>query len=908
VTTTLDYVILGHVAEHDPNDNELKLLAYSEGVPSHDTKLYRSLVNLSPMPVADINQSQSIAMIGYDPQTVILARTHYQQGNLNSPVYQYILIPYDVLAGIGGRLEPLQTLLNTPIPVYQTADNRVPPLKMPNIATGNLNIRVVHIERLVTDLLKDRFPFALTLLGAIIHERHLLIRNFPMDLAQRIDLVQGLRMLLPSAAAMRMSFTSYCTALTGEHTPLLAFSNRIDDTDRWVFDWNEPHVISAVLEHPYIQMLQSQWKNDISDLVTQIKPMDILSLSFVQGDTFDDSLINLTERFKLDQEVRQGDSVETESMILALEDDAPPQGRLRYKYIEKLLQNALNNRDTVAGMRVAQELNRDANLEESLSSVFDEMLESQPDTVYVFIRNRLNHFGVDERWLPRLKVAATQSLDVAIEEGDIATLASWLELIAREPQAYELDEILKNGILSAQARAREDGELGIRLILIAARRVPDILETLYQDDELMSALPNNVSTALRYNNAESLELLVDEKPEYFLLALSHAIHTSDEPLITLPTIRRLWSLYRSENKINLPQMYQPQFLIRSIGTQSSHQMTENAIDGLLGSIIESNDNELFIPVVTHLANRDILFPRLGIQLQTHHQSVDQVLTLLNWVADIENILPKDVTNTYFEMLDYWEWDVSTQPMIESLARSLYQNPSLTISARHLWKLLETCSTLKLESPSRIATNRLLQLLIQNDTIESVATEIVRIHKQIGWSKSLQATFNTWWRGYTQSLSLVQLQRIDRELEAHRSLDVQRQILKTAIAMRRLLGTRDLVEFADAINTAYSILESITDAFDTDQLTEIDSATIRDELDAVSGELPPDERHILAKNLRELAQYITQMADNRSKPSIMKSDEAIDRQFMHGEGNPQGSIDTMKWMAGYLGGTHNIDDE
>ena len=907
MTTTLDYVILGHISNRDLNDTELQLLAYSEGVPSQDPKAYLGLVNLSPMPVTDVDQSQSIAMARFDSQTAILARTHYQQGNLNLPIYQYILIPYEVLAGIGGRLTPLQSLLNTPIPIFQTGNNRVPPLKMPNIATGNLNIRVEYIERLINDLLKDRFQIALTLLGAIVHERHLLIRNFPMDLAQRIDLVQGLRMLLPSAAAMRMSFTSYCTSLTNS-TPLLAFSDRIDDTNRWVFDWNESHVISAVLEHPYIQLLQSQWNNDISDLITYIKPMDILSLSFIHDDHFEHTLVNLTERFTLDQEVRQGESVETEAMILALGDDAPPQGRLRYKYIEKLLQNALNNRDTVAGKRVAQELNRDSNLEESLSSVFDEMLESQPDTVYVFIRNRLNNFGVDERWLPRLKIAATQSLDVAIDEGDISTLASWLELIAREPQTYGLDEVLKQGILDAQARAREDGELGIRLILIAARRVPEILDTLYQDDELMSALPNNVSTALRYNNVESLELLVDEKPEYFLLALSHAIQTSDEQLITLPTVRKLWSLYLADDTINLPQMYQPQFLIRSIGAQSSNQMTDTAIDGLLGAIIEANDNDLFIALVTHLANRGILFPRLSIQLQTHHQSVDQVLTLLNWVADIENILPKDITSTYFDMLDFWEWDVSTQPMIESLARSLFQNPSLPIASRHLWKILETCSTLKLESPARVAMNRLLQQFMQNDTIESVANEIVRIHKQIGWSKALQATFNTWWRGYTQSRTLVQLQRIDRELEAHRSLEVQRQILKTAIAMRRLLGTRDLVEFAEAINTAYSILESITDAFDTDQLTEIDSATIRDELDAVSEELPADERHILAKNLRELAQYITQMADNRSKPSIMKSDEAIDRQFMHGEGNPQGSIDTIKWIAGYLGGTHNLDDE
>lgn len=906
MTTTLEYVILGHATHPDSNDRDFELLAYSEGVPSQDINLYRTLVDLEPMPIADERQSQSIAIIGYDADTAILARSHYQQGNLDLPVYQYILIPYDILSGTGGRLTALQKLVRVPIPIYQASHIIVPPLALPTIATGNLNIRVEQIECLITDLLVNRFELALTLLGAIIHERHLLIRNFPLDLEQRIDLIQGLRMLLPSALAMRMSFTSYCTGLSSG-TLLIAFADNIDDTGRWGFDWNEPHVISAVLEHPYIQLIQSLWNHDISDLVTNIKPMDILSFSFIHDDPFEGNLISLTERFRLDQQVRQNEPVETDAMVRTLEDDAPPQGRLRYQYIEKLLQNALNNRDTVAGKRVAQELNRDAKLEESLSGVFDEMLDSQPDTVYVFIRNRLNHFGVDERWLPRLKVAATQSLDVAIDEGDIPTLASWLELIAREPQAYELGDVLKQGILEAQPRAHENGELGIRLILIAARRVPDILETLYQDDMLMNALPNNVGTALRYNTVESLDVLVDAEPEYFLLALSHAIQTSDDQLITSRAVRRLWSLYQADDKINLPQMYQPQFLLRLLGTQSSHQMMDHAIDSLLGLIIEASD-DLFIDVVTHLANRDILFPRLSIQLQTHHQSLDQVLTLLNWVADIENVLPKDVINTYFELLDYWDWDSSTQQMVESVARSLVQHPSLTVSPRHQWKLFEACNALKLESSSRVATNQLLQQLMQSDTVESSVEDIVRVYKQLAWSKPLQATFNAWWRGYTQSASLVQLQRIDRELDTHRSLESQRQILQTTIAMRRLLGTRNLVEFAEDINTAYSILESITEAFDKDQLTEIDSTTIRDELDAVSGDLPPDERHILAKNLRELAQHITQMASNRSKPSLIKSDEAIDRQFMHGEVNPQGSIDTMKWMAGYLRGTHNIEDE
>ena len=907
MTTTLEYVLLGHTTDHDQQQHTLDLIAYSEDVPSQEVAFYRNLVELEPMPIDDELQSQSMAMVDYQQESMVLARSHYQQGSRDRPVYQYIFIPYDTLLGIGGRITPFQSLLRTPISTSQSHHMIVSPMRLPTVATGKLNVRVTQIEQLLNNLLNDRFELAMTLLGAIIHERRLMIRNFPLDLDQRLDLVQGLRMLLPSAAAMRMSFATYCKSIA-EHTPLLVFTDNLDDTERWQFDWNEPQAISAVIDHPYIELLQSLWKRDINDFVFDIKPMDIISLRFINDDNFVDNLSHLTDRFRLDQQVRDNQSVETSAMVQVLESNAAPQGRLRYQYIEKLLQNALNNRDTDAGKVVAQELNRDENLEQSLSGVFDEMLDTQPDTVYVFIRNRLNNFGVDERWLPRLKVAATNSLEVAIEEGDISTLTSWLELIAREPQAYELEEVLKQGIKEAQPRAYEDGELGIRLILIAARRTPEILGSLYQDDELMGALPNDVGTALRYKTAVSLNALTDNKPEHFLLALSHALQTSDEQVVTARSVQKLWALYESNDKFNLPQMYQPLSLIRMMGTQYSYQMTDDAIDSLLSVIVEANDNDLFVEVATHLANSDNLFPRLGRILRTNNQSYDQALTLMNWVSDIKNVSPKNVVDTYLELLDYWGWDASTQQMIESVGRSLIQNPTLVVFPRHLWKLFEASNALKLESTTRVAMTRLLQQFSQDNNQESIVSEIDRIYRQILWSKPLQATFNTWWREYTQTCSFGQLQRLDKDLEGHRILEPQQEILQTAVAMRRLLGNRDLVDFAEAVNTTFSILESITDAFDKGQLTELDSETIRNELDALSGDLPLDARHILAKNLRELAQYITQMADKRSKPSLMKSDEVIERQLLQGETNPQGSIDVMKWMAGYLGGTHNIDED
>ncbi len=906
MTIKLEYVIVGYTAVHDPNNKVLELLAYSEGVPSQDIQTYQQSITLEPLPIADVKQSQTIAMSSFDAKTAILARAHYQNGDLELPIYQYILLPYEVLSGIGARLAPLQTLLDTPIPVHHTHHVNVDSLILPTIATGNLNIRVEQLHILIKELLNNRFELAMTLLGAVLHDRELLIRNFPKDVTQRISLIQGLRMLLPSAMAMRMSFSTYVTGLS-ENMPQVTFGDDVEEGNQWTIDWERPQVIPAVLEHPYIKLLQSLWKGDMANFVAEIKPMDVLSINFIQEYDFSSGLLALTKRFEIDLQVRRGEDVETEVMIDVLSSDVAPQGRLRYQYIEKLLRNALNNRDVVAGRLVAEELQRDENLQNALSSVFDEMLESQPDTVYVFIRNRLNNLGMDESWVPRLQAAASQSLDIAIDEGDGQTLMSWLELIAREPQAYQLEDILRDGILTAQPRAHDDGELGMRLILIATRKSPDMLEQLYADNDLMNALPSVVGQALQQTSSKSLESLIDNNPEYFLLALFHATQTSSDPLITAAIIERLWSLYVSDSKVNLPPIYRPLSLIRLLGTQISHLLTQASIEILLTHIIDRKDNKLFIEVATHLANRDVLFPQLSQILQSDTRSYDEVQALMNWVSDIENVAPQNIIETYLALLDYWNWDEGTQAIIESLARLLAQYPSSNISSRQLWKLFEICHTLHLDSSTRVAVNFLLRDLENHEEEAVVVQDFSRIYKQISGNKALLTTVNTWWRGYTQKRSLMQLQRIDRELETQRILETPRQILQTAIAMRRLFGNRDIVTFAEAVNTAYSILENITDAFDKSPLAEVDPVTVRTEVDGMSDELSPDERYVLAKNLRELAQHITLMADRRSKPSLMRSDEAIDRQLMHGEADPQGSIDVMKWVAGYLDGAHDDDE-
>lgn len=896
MTIALEHVILG-----GRDNGRLDLLACSGDVPSQDPAHYRRRIELEPMPVDNVHGSQTVAMLAYDRARALLARAHFQDSRQGLPAYQYVLIPYDALSDREARLDSLLSLFSEPIPLEES--NNVPALHLP---PENAHIRIDQLHRLIGGLLDHHFDIAMTLLGAVIHERSLLIRSFPPDASQRLDLIQGIRALLPAAAAMRLTFSSDNTRSNATDLRLI-FADDSDETTQWVYDWRKQRVIAGVLEHPYVQLLRSLWGGDLDALAADIKDMDRLSLSFVPDSDLTSHLTPLSARFSLDLQVKTNDAIETAAMIQALADDAPPQGRLRHQYMRKLLENALDHRDAAAGLRVAQELERDAALEPALADLFDDMLETQPDAVYVFIRNRLNHLGIDKKWLPRLQLAAANSLEVAIHESAVPTLVSWLELIAHEPPSYQLLDVLRQGILWAQPRARADGELGIHLILIATRRLPDLVDVLYADESLVNALTGNVSQALRDVSAQSLEALIDEPAEYFLLALFHGIQVADEKLVTVPTVKKLWSLYQSEEPVNLPAMYRPPALIHLLAAQASHQMTDDAIDLLMQHIIEINDTGLFIEAANHLADRDKLFPRLSAILEADSFTLDRILSVMNLVTGIDSVSPRDVMDAYFTLLGYYEWAPETQPMMEALARLMGNNPSLPVSYRHLWRHCETCNSLQIESATRVSINRLLQQFDKEEDPQVVVQGIARISKQIGWNKTLLAALNAWWRDYANTRTLMQLQHIEREMDSKRYLETQKQILRTAFAMRRLLHDRDPAEFAAAINIAYTLLENITDAFDAAQLTEIDTGTIRRQLDEVSAYLSMDEQHVLANNLRNLANRITAMADNRSKPSLIRSDDTIDRHLMLGESNPQGSIDMMKWIAGYLGGTHSNSD-
>ena len=856
------------------------------------------------MPRADGAGAPALALVDYDSELRLLATIQPAEAGSAAFTEHYVFIPAAALAESALQLERWLAFLPE---VSRDIDRTLPLLQPPDFSSLALSTRAANLKRILDELPADGFEHALRLLGAIIHEKRLVILGFPPDFQQRLALIAGIQALIPGRLAARLTFASHAPPRC-QHYPQLSFADEAAGEAAWTYDFASPERIDAALEQPYIEVLRALWRGDVEALAADIQRLSKLVDSAAAGH-LGHGLEQIADRFWVDRHVRSpSDAVSTEAILRALDGPTPPSDDLRGHYIKKLLQNALSERDAGAGVRVAEELEQDAALEGALAEIFEAMQEDQPDAVYVFIRNRLMHLGVDEKWIPRLQKAARSSLEVAIDEGDVGTLAGWLELIAHEPQTYQLHDILREGILRARQRAYSDGELGIHLILIAVRRVPEIVDALYADEDLVGALQADVRVALQAPSALSIERLIDDRTEYFLLALYHGVKVSDGLLVTLPTVRLLWSLNESAQRVNLPAVYRPPAVTRLLATEASHQLTGDAVDFLFANIVRCDDRKLIVDTARHYADRELLFPRLSHALEDDAVPLDKLLSIMNAVSGIKSAPPHEVIDTYFTLLDFYQWEPQTQRLMESLTRHMAKHQEVQVSYRHLWRLFESCRTLEIEGATRVSMTHLLLQYGEEEDLSAVVDGMTRICRQIGWSKALQAAVNSWWRNYTHSLSLSQLQRLERELAPQRGIEPQKHILYSVVAMRRWLHNQDPVDFADSINTTFTILEHIADAFDAEHIHEIDSHTIRRELDEVGGGLSSEQRHILATNLRNLAHRITQMAEKRSKPSLIRSDESIERQLQHGEANPQGSIDMMKWIAGYFDGAHpHIED-
>jgi hypothetical protein len=618
----------------------------------------------------------------------------------------------------------------------------------------------------------------------------------------------------------------------------------------------------------------------------------------------------VTERAALDARVMEGETLPPETLIAVLSADDRPQGELLHRYAEPLLLHALTSRDAEAALLVTHLMDADPVLDAALYGLLNDHLATEPDAVYALIRTRMAD-GSTETWAERLKVAALSALQVAITDGDSETAANWLRLIAREPASYDLGEIVHYGILAAAERARTDGVLGRLLIPLAARRDAEALDLMLSDRALLDAMAEttNLGRVLRDYDGDVLQTMQNLGYETFVIALARAAQARRKTLFVPGAIEQVWATATGAQPVNVPPQYAPETIIERWLEDGVNWLDEPALQTILTLAARDRRDDAFLSLAHQLTGRDSAIKLIGSALQRSGRPEGDLLALIAQLQTEGDLTAQQAADIYMRLLTAFEWRKSALPIVHQLVRTIQHHPGLVVSQDVLWHLLDLADEQKDESIVRVVVRRMTADMEAVEDEPVLAERLLRLVTETTWHAPTRQYVTTWWRTTMRNASLARLQRIDKALDGKKPLEELRTIVQTVIAFRKLLGKRNLQQLATDVATAYAIMQALSESFDPSPKRSVsfEQATMRAELDARSNEITPHEQQILANNFKELGQLISSMGDNRTKASLMRRGDDVDRLLMTGDQQPQSAVDALKWLAGYLSGSQEKED-
>jgi len=591
----------------------------------------------------------------------------------------------------------------------------------------------------------------------------------------------------------------------------------------------------------------------------------------------------------------------------------PPPGADRAAIGHRLIRRALDRRDMDAARLVAEWMDADLALDEALYKRLQRALLNQPDAVYSFIRAIVSE-GRERAavWRDRLKVAALASLRVAIVDGDGETALNWLRLIAREPFAYDLTDVFTAGVAAAQSRAYNDPLLARALVMLAAKRSPAVMEELLEDAALRALLPDTLCLALRDGIGDATTLFQQFGGEVFLATLGRASVLGNPDIFTPETIDQVWLLVNGDNGSAAAA---EKLLKLWVANGLLDWMPFPALSRALALALLNKRDDVFYGLVNRAVSRPDLPQLLSVAIANSGRSVTDALVLTAQMIALGYLDQQGAAELYVGLLDSWLWNDATFSMVEGLARILQQHHDIDIAEEALWNMIALAAERKEDFETRTALRRLTSQLDDVEDEMMLIEEVGRLFMFIHWNGTARAQLIGWWREYMHTASVARLQRMERLLterisEGRKISDDLRAILSTTLAFRRMVGKRTMPEFAEDVATTYAILQALLESFDpsTKRSLQFDPATFREEIESRSEEVPSPERKILANNMKELAQIVTLMAENRSKGGVVRRAEDVDRLLATGEQLPHSAVDMLKWMAGYLSGSQQEADE
>ena len=476
---------------------EARLLAYSAGVKPDDAL---ELVQQAALPPLNGVREGAWGLLRGRTFPFLLAQAG--RGAAGQEMLHVVLMPSEVLRGLGGNLDALMLLIDAPLPSYDRLGDRLPPLLLSAAGPPEPRAQIDHILEMMTAT-RNQIDVIRALLAAIVQGVPVVVQGAPRELAARMTLVKGLLALLPPPARFGVTFATHALPTTRLDAHIRFYSDDTPPAESLVYNWPGTYLSGRVVDDDYSDFIISQLRLDAEAVLRRTQALTAVAQWRIRrGDKLAEALGYAAHRLALDEVLLNNQPAEAGGVAQVLAEDPTLSDELRRVYLRHMLALSLALDDTRPTDPVVPLLRQHDDLaQEALRFLEDALAAGKAELVYATLTRWLGSaFGPQgDAWTGLACRAALAHLEHLLQGGDVQAVNAFLEEIHDAPSALGVGAAARQMIDLALPLAARDRGLAVTLFLLAANHADsDVLRRLLGTQRLLARLPTNVARLAPY--------------------------------------------------------------------------------------------------------------------------------------------------------------------------------------------------------------------------------------------------------------------------------------------------------------------------------------------------------------------------------------------------------------------------
>lgn len=493
----LDHFYFGQMARSGRPYGEARLLAYSAGVKPDDAL---ALVEQAALPPLDGVREGAWGLLRGRTFPFLLAQAG--RGAAGQEMLHVVLMPSEVLRGLGGNLDALMQLIDVPLPSYDRLGDRLPPLLLPAAGPPAPQAQIDHILGLMTAT-RNQIDVIRALLAAVLQGVPVVVQGAPRELAARMLLVKGLLALLPPPARFGVTFATHALPATRLDAHIRYYSDDTPPPDALVYNWPGTYLSGRMVADEYSDFIISQLRLDAAAVLRCTQALTAVAQWRIRrGDKLAEALGYAAHRLAVDELLLTNQPVEAGEVAPVLAEDPTLSDELRGVYLRHLLAISLALDDTRPTDPVVPLLRQHEDLAQAaLRFLADALGAGKAELVYATLTRWLGSAFAPQgdAWTALARRAALAHLEHLLQGGDVQAVNAFLEEVHDAPAALGIGAAASQIIDLTLPLAGRDRALAVTLFLLAANHADtDMLRRLLGAQRLLARLPKNLARLAPY--------------------------------------------------------------------------------------------------------------------------------------------------------------------------------------------------------------------------------------------------------------------------------------------------------------------------------------------------------------------------------------------------------------------------